>query len=153
MRIVVGRLLALLLCAAAGWPTGLPHAVAEQELLATVELPPELARVLTDYEIAWRGKDAQALAALFAEDGFVLSSGRPAVKGRAQIEQHYAHSGGPLALRAFAFQTSGSLGIILGGFARHEGEPDLGKFTLTLQKGEDGRWLILSDMDNGNSRP
>jgi ketosteroid isomerase-like protein len=27
---------------------------------------------------------------------------------------------------------------------------DVGKFTLTLRKGADGRWLIVSDMDNGN---
>jgi ketosteroid isomerase-like protein len=26
----------------------------------------------------------------------------------------------------------------------------MGKFTLTLRKGTDGRWLIVSDMDNGN---
>jgi ketosteroid isomerase-like protein len=28
----------------------------------------------------------------------------------------------------------------------------MGKFTLTLRRGRDGRWLIASDMDNG-SRP
>src|SRR5262245_25223202 len=45
---------------------------AEPPLPPTVTLPAPLARVLTDYEVAWRGKDAAALAALFAEDGFVL---------------------------------------------------------------------------------
>jgi len=35
----------------------------------------------------------------------------------------------------------------------NKGEPDGGKFTLTLRKAGDGRWLIMSDMDNGNSRP
>jgi ketosteroid isomerase-like protein len=115
-------------------------------------LPPELARVLTDYEAAWQSKDAKALAALFAEDGFVLSSGVPPVRGRAAIEKHYASSGGPLALRVLDFATDGSLGYIIGGFARRRGEPDIGKFTLTLRKAGDGRWLIMSDMDNGNSR-
>ena len=119
----------------------------------TVTLPAELARVLADYEAAWQGKNANALAALFAEDGFVLSTGTPPVRGRAQIEQHYASSGGLLALRALAFATDGSLGYIIGGFARRRGEPDIGKFTLTLRKGPDGRWLIMSDMDNGNTRP
>jgi ketosteroid isomerase-like protein len=28
---------------------------------------------------------------------------------------------------------------------------DDGKFTLTLRKDSDGRWLIMSDMDNGNA--
>jgi ketosteroid isomerase-like protein len=32
------------------------------------------------------------------------------------------------------------------------GQPDIGKFTLTLRKDSDGRWLIRSDMDNSNRR-
>ena len=120
--------------------------------LPSVTLPPPLARVLTDYEAAWRSKDAAALAALFTEDGFVLSSGTPPVRGRAQIRKHYMGQGGPLALRALAFATDGSLGYIVGGFARAKDEPDIGKFTLTLRKGDGGRWMIVSDMDNGNAR-
>jgi ketosteroid isomerase-like protein len=118
-----------------------------------VTLPAPLARVLSDYELAWQHKDAAALAALFVEDGFVLSNGTPPVRGRAQIEKHYSGAGGPLALRALAFATEGSLGYIIGGFARQKGQPDTGKFTLTLRKGPEGRWLIMSDMDNGNTRP
>ena len=118
----------------------------------SIKPPAELERVLTDYEVAWQKKDATALAALFTEDGFVLPNGSPPVRGRAQIEKHYIDSGGPLALRAFAFATEGSIGYIIGGFARQEGQPDIGKFTLTLRKGPDDRWLILSDMDNGNAR-
>ena len=134
--------------------SGVPVFVqADQSTQPAVTLPSELARVLTDYEVAWQRKDAKALAVLFAEDGFVLSSGVPAVRGRAGIEKHYANSGGPLALRALAFATEGSLGYIIGGFARQRGEPDIGKFTLTLRKLTSGRWLIVSDMDNGNSRP
>ena len=125
-----------------------PPAEASQQ--PTVTLPPPLARVLTDYESAWRKKDAAALAALFTEDGFVLSNGSPPVRGRAQIEKHYLGAGGPLALRAVAFATEGSLGYIIGGFAREKGQPDRGKFTLTLRKESDGRWLIVSDMDNDN---
>jgi ketosteroid isomerase-like protein len=119
----------------------------------SVKLPPELARVLTDYEAAWRKRDAVALANLFAEDGFVLSNNRPPVRGRAAIQHAYKGAGGPLALRAIAFATEGSVGYIIGGFAREEGKPDIGKFTLTLRKGADGRWLIMSDMDNSNRQP
>ena len=82
-----------------------------------------------------------------------MSNGVPPVRGRAQIERHYTGQGGPLALRALAFATDGSTGFIIGGFARREGEADIGKFTLTLRKDRNGRWLIMSDMDNGNSRP
>ncbi len=125
---------------------------AEEPPQPTISLPPDLTRILTDYEEAWQAKDEKALAALFAEDGFVLSSGRPPVRGRKQIEQRYKDSGGPLALRALYFATEGSLGYIIGGFTRSEGDPDIGKFTLTLRKESDGRWMIVSDMDNGNQR-
>jgi ketosteroid isomerase-like protein len=136
-------------------PTG--HAAPPAEApkpasLPIVTLPAPLARVLTDYETAWHDRDAAALAALFAEDGFVLSSGSPPVRGRAAIEKHYTGAGGPLSLHAFAFGTEGSQGWIIGGFAHHPGTADDGKFTLTLRKGADGRWLINSDMDNGNIR-
>jgi len=53
----------------------------------SVSLPAPLQRVLTDYEKAWSQKDAAALAQLFAEDGFVLSSGAPMVHGRDAIKR------------------------------------------------------------------
>jgi ketosteroid isomerase-like protein len=114
-------------------------------------LPPELARVLTDYESAWHAQDAAQLAELFVDDGFVLSSGHPPVQGRAAIREFYTGKGGALALRPIAWSSSGSLGYIIGGYAKERGQPDLGKFTLTLSRTRDGRWEIVSDMDNGNT--
>lgn len=122
-----------------------------QVQLTSVELPPELARVLTDYEAAWQAKDARKLSELFAEDGFVLAGGSPPVRGREAIKKHYTGQGGGLSLRAFAFKTEGSVGFILGGYAGAKGSPDTGKFTLTLVKDKAGKWLIMSDMDNGNA--
>lgn len=122
------------------------------EPLPSVKLPPELARVLTDYESAWQARDAAALAKLFTEDGFVLANGMPPVRGRSAIEAAYQGAGGPLSLRAIAWDADGRIGYILGGFTSEAGKPDMGKFTLTLRR-EDGRWLIVSDMDNPNSRP
>lgn len=135
-------------------PSGSPALEAEPETpsLPSLDLPPALQRVLTDYENAWSARDARGLAALFAEDGFVLPSGRPPVRGRAAIEGYYAGHGGPLSLRAFAYATEGSVGYILGGYTSATGQPDHGKFTLTLRRGPGGRWLIVSDMDNGNAR-
>lgn len=118
--------------------------------LPSVELPAELQRVLTDYEEAWRARDAPALAALFAADGFVLAPGRPPVRGRAAIEAYYTGRGGPLSLRALAFAAEGSAGWIVGGYSAAPELPDGGKFTLTLRRDADGRWLIMSDMDNSN---
>lgn len=137
--------------------TRMPRAEAEEVAAAvpeaaSLELPPELARVLTDYEAGWKAGDAAALANLFAEDGFVLSNGRAPVKGRAAIQKLYTGNGSPLALRAFAYATNGDAGYIIGGYSRERGRPDDGKFTLTLRKAGDGRWLIVSDMDNSNRR-
>jgi ketosteroid isomerase-like protein len=149
-RLLFVFLFAVMLCS----PAYAPRAqTAPSAPLPSVALPPELARVLSDYEAAWQAHDPTKLAALFAEDGFVLSLGHPPVRGREGIKRQYASAGGPLSLRAFAYTTEGSVGYIIGGFARHKGDPDTGKFTLTLRKAADGRWLIMSDMDNGNSRP
>lgn len=119
----------------------------------SVTLPPELARVLTDYEAGWKTGNAPALAGLFAEDGFVLPQGQPPVKGRAAIQKLYTSNGSPLSLRAIAFAMQGDVGYIIGGYSGEPGKPDDGKFTLTLRKAADGRWLIVSDMDNSNRRP
>ena len=118
----------------------------------SVQMPAELARVLRDYEQAWSSRNAAALARLFAEDGFVLPNGSPPIRGRAEVERFYTGKGGPLALRAISFAAEGGVGYIIGGYAGKKGEPDDGKFTLTLRKGADGRWLIVSDMDSSNRR-
>jgi len=134
------------------------EAVAAKELAAaasaepSVVLPPELARVLTDYESAWKAGNAAALASLFAEDGFVLAAGREPTKGRAAIQKLYTHPGAPLSLRAIAYATQGDVGYIIGGYSAAREKSDDGKFTLTLRKSKDGRWLIVSDMDNSNQR-
>jgi ketosteroid isomerase-like protein len=118
----------------------------------SIELPPELARVLRDYEAAWSKRDASALARLFTEDGYVMANGGIPVKGRSAIEKHYTGAGGPLFLRAFAYAAEGPVGYILGGYTHQQGAPDTGKFTLTLRKADD-RWQIMSDMDSPNRRP
>jgi uncharacterized protein (TIGR02246 family) len=119
----------------------------------SITLPPEVDRVLRDYERAWRSGDASAVAALFAEDGYVLQSERPAIRGRAAIGAAYkGQAGGPLRLRAFAYATSDTTGYILGAYGYGEGEnvPDMGKYTVTLRRSRGGPWQIFSDMDNGN---
>ena len=147
MRVRVGGFVLWVLISLAA-----PVRAEEAAPLPSVELPAALARVLTDYETAWRAKNAAALAELFAEDGFVMPGGSPPVRGRAQIEKHYTGAGGPLYLRALAYATEGNVGWILGGYTGQQGRADEGKFTLTLKKGPKGRWLIMSDMDNVNVR-
>jgi ketosteroid isomerase-like protein len=137
--------------------------------LPSVALPPALGRVLRDYEAAWRRGDAAGLAALFAEDGFVLQGGRAPARGRAAIRAAYAgQGGGPLRLRALAAAAADTVAYIVGAYgyapvdertpanapadAPGGAAEDRGKFTLTLRRPPGGRWLIFSDMDN-ESRP
>ncbi|WP_032968086.1 YybH family protein, partial [Stenotrophomonas maltophilia] len=119
--------------------------------LPDAALPATLDRVLRDYEQAWRSGDAKALAALFAEDGFVLQSSQLPVRGRSAIEAAYSGQGGsPLRLRALAYSVDGNTGYIIGAYRYGNNMGDTGKFTLTLKRVGDGPWLIFSDMDNGN---
>ncbi|MDN3919627.1 nuclear transport factor 2 family protein [Roseateles violae] len=120
-----------------------------------VTLPPELERVLRDYESAWQRKDTAALAALFAVDGMALPNGDRPARGAAAIAAAYAKNAGtPLALRALSFSAAGDMAYIVGGFASAAGRPDFGKFVLVLQRAsEGGRWLIAADIDNMNALP
>ena len=122
------------------------------DTVPTVALPAELDRVLRDYERLWRARDAKGLAALFTADGFVLSSGRPPVRGRAAVEASYMGQGGPLHLRAVAFATDDTVGYIVGTYGGTPSGMNEGKFVLLLRRQPRGRWLIAADMDN-SSRP
>ena len=133
----------LALTATADAPGGTP--------LPSATLPPELDRVLRDYERAWTGRDPEALSQLFTEDGFVLSNGKLPVRGRAAIREAYAKAGGALALRAFSYSVDGRTGYIIGAYAGAKDGPDIGKFVLALRKGAGGRWLIAADIDNTNA--
>lgn len=119
--------------------------------LPSITLMPEFDRVLRDYEAAWSKGDASALSELFAMDGFVMQNGKPPVRGRAAIRAAYqGSSGGNLKLRALAVETSGNVGYIIGAYGYDAAATDMGKFTLTLKRDASGKWLIFSDMDNGN---
>ena len=134
----------------AGTPSAPPQAPCPQP---SVTLPATLDRVLRDYEAAWGRGDETALASLFSEDGFILPMGGVPVRGRPAIEKEYSNAGGqPLFLRALAYGEEKTMAFILGCYAFAAGQPDQGKFTLTLKKRGDGPWLIFSDMDNPNRR-
>ncbi|MGO1068859.1 YybH family protein [Lysobacter sp. CA199] len=121
---------------------------------ADVALPPELDRVLRDYERAWRVGDAAALASLFAEDGFVLPTNSPPIRGRAAIRANYQkQAGAALRLRALSFASKDTIGYIIGAYGYDNKPGDAGKFTLTLRRAPGEPWLIFSDMDNSNASP
>lgn len=144
----------LVLASCALFMAGAPVAVQAQDdhaPLPSIVLPPELDRVLRDYERDWQGDDGEALAALFTSDGFVASSSGW-VRGTAAIQERYAETGGSLQLRALAFATADSVGYIIGayGYGDQVDPPDRGNFVLALRLGADGRWLIGADLDKSN---
>lgn len=156
------RSLTTLLLLAGLAAAGVPRVAAAQSAsktppaaeLPSITLHPALDRVLRDYESAWRRGDAAALSALFAEDGFVLQSGRPPVRGRAAIRAAYAGQGGaPLRLRALAASVADTVGFIIGAYGYGMTPGDQGKFTLTVKRQPGGPWRIFSDMDNSTRPP
>ena len=120
------------------------------EPLPTVTLPADVDRVLKDYEKAWIAKDTAALAKLFTTDGMALPSGQMPARGEESIRKAYAQSvGSPLNLRAVGYGASGELAYVIGGWGGALDKPEFGKFVLVLRR-VNGRWLIVSDMDNSN---
>lgn len=116
----------------------------------TVVLPAELDRVLRDYEREWRARNATALAALFTEDGFVLSDRKPPVRGRANIITAYSGQGGPLTLAALGFATGDTVGYIVGTFGGTDPATHGGKFVLALRRAPGKPWQIAADIDNSS---
>jgi len=117
-------------------------------------LPPDLDRVLRDYERAWHAGDAKAIASLFTEDGVLLQNYHPPIRGRRAIQAAYeGQRGSPLRLRALAHAGGDTVGYIVGGYRYGDAPRDIGKFTLTLRRAPGGPWLISSDMDSMNTPP
>ncbi|MFT7775687.1 YybH family protein [Roseateles sp.] len=137
---------------ALAFATGPTGAVAQAQ--PSVSLPVDVERVLKDYARAWEANDPVALSKLFAADGMALPSGQPPARGPESIRRAYSQGAGmPLHLRPIAFGESGELAYVIGGWGSSPTQPDFGKFTLVLRRGVDGRWLIVSDMDNANAPP
>lgn len=97
-------------------------APASTEVLDAV-LPPDLDRVLRNYECAWRAGDA--LAVLFVEDGFALQSNRSPMRGRAAVQAAYeSQSGAPLQLSKFAFSAGDMISYIISAYGHDDGSDD-----------------------------
>jgi hypothetical protein len=147
MRFILCVMLTATLCAAA------PVYGQVAERLPSITLPPELDRVLRDYERAWAASDAAGLAALFTPDGFV-PTGNGWVRGTDAIRATYARSGGELRLRAHAYAVQDTVGYIIGAYSYGAAtDADGGKFILALRRPPGRAWLIAADLDSANRRP
>ena len=116
----------------------------------SVSLPTAFDRVLRDYERAYAGRDAGALAALFADDGFLLQPGRPPVHGRADVARILASEGGPLSLVPISYAVADSVGYIIGTFGAERSAGAGGKFVLALKRRGAEPWRIAADIANPN---
>ena len=118
--------------------------------LPSVPLPAELDQVLRDYEGAYARRDAGALAELFAEDGYLLQPGRPAIRGRPAIAAALQGEGGALALVPTAYRLGDSAAYIIGTFGAERAADEGGKFVLALERRAAGPWRIAADIANPN---
>lgn len=119
--------------------------------LPSVSLPPDLDRVLREYERYWRSGDATALSELFTSDGFIGRRGGW-IRGRDAIREAYAGVGSDLRLRAVAFVAADTVGYIVGayGYGSVASTRDTGRFVLALRRQRGGPWLIAADLDGAN---
>lgn len=123
------------------------------EALPTIDLPPELERVLREYEQHWRAGDRDALVALFTDDGFVARRGGW-IRGREGLAEALQRTSSDLRLRAVAYALDERIAYIVGayGYGDEASAHDRGMFILTLRRAEGGHWLITADLD-GSIRP
>ena len=122
----------------------------DKSQLPSVNLPPELDRVLRDYERHWQGRDGAALSMLFTEDGFIQRGG-PWIRGRDLIRTAYSQiASGDLRLRAVGYAAADTVGYIIGAYRYGAATSDGGKFVLALRRAPRGEWKIAADLDAAN---
>lgn len=148
MRTAARWMVGIVLVAIAAPGTAQEVSLPGPDRIPSVELPPELDRVLRDYERGWSASDPSALAELFARDGFALPMGRAPARGREAIRAAYANAGGPLRLRALAWAAADTVGWIVGAYTYRPDGTDDGKFVLALRRSPDGPWEISADIDS-----
>ena len=122
--------------------------------LPSVDLPPDLERVLRDYEQHWNAGNTAVLVDLFTDDGFVKRRGGW-ISGHATLREALAGTSGDLRLRAVSYAADERVGYIVGayGYGSEPPVPDRGLFVLALRRGDDGRWLIAADLDSAIQQP
>jgi ketosteroid isomerase-like protein len=134
---------ALLLLASACRPAGAP---AEDDDRAIRE-------VVSRYEAASNEGDAEALAALYADDALLLPPDGGLVSGREAILEFWQDGIEPgISFEVVGSRTSGGSGYVVGQFLVEASEiapADSGKYVLCLQRQRNGGWLVVVDMWNG----
>jgi len=129
-----------------------------QDPLPTITLPPELDRLLRDYERFQRAGDKAGLASLFTEDG-LYPSPNGWLRGRETIRTTDGIGTANLRLRATAYSIDGATGYVAGFFgnANNPSIPDIARLLFALRREPDGSWRIAvrlgSDFTPVDRRP
>lgn len=121
----------------------------------------ELGQMNRDFAAALNAKDANAAAALYAEDAVLIPPGESIVQGREAIEEYWRgaiESGGvrEVSVETIDAQSSGALGYETGRFELivngPDGEPviDRGRYIELLRREPDGRWLSTHGIWNAS---
>ena len=113
----------------------------------------EIRDVVQAYTFMYNSGDAEALAALYAQDAYWLppdvSVSEP-VHGRKLIQQllaHHLQQSPSVKRKTLRIDVSGDLAYVVGTFSNHQ-TYTYGNFVLCLRRQSDGAWLIVSDISN-----
>ena len=100
---------------------------------------------------AYNDKDADALAAIYAEDAQLLPQGAPAVKGRAAIREHYANeiatAWAKISIVSDANGVAGDWAWRSGTWSAETAPPVSGKFLSVWHRTAEG-WRVHRDIWN-----
>ena len=153
MRTIVLFALALALSACSGSDDSMQAEVSASKT--------ELGQMNRDFAAALNAKDAQAAAALYAEDAVLIPPGEPLVRGRDAIEDYWRAAIEAGDIRDVSVETmdalsSGSLGYETGSFVLTANGPDgeavtdRGRYIELLRREPDGRWLSTHGIWNAS---
>ena len=106
---------------------------------------------------AWNAGDAEALAALYAEDAVVMAPGSEPAEGRAAIKKYFssgleAAEGTQNEIKTLEVMAAGDWAVEVGSFVANAADGshlDHGRY-IALWKKVDSKWLLYRDMWNSS---
>ncbi len=108
------------------------------------------------WERAYNDKDADAVAAIYAEDAQLLPDGAPAVKGRAAIREHYANeiatAWAKISVISDANGAAGDWAWRSGSWSVETAPPVRGKYLQVWHRTAEG-WRLHRDISNSDAPP
>jgi uncharacterized protein (TIGR02246 family) len=134
--------LAAALLAACGGRTIPPDPVSRKAIEAAVQ----------QYVTASNQGDADALAALYADDAVLLPPDHEPIQGRAAIGAFWRQGTDEgLEVTTLSVEVEGSIGYLVGRYnlpANDEEPADSGKYVMCLRRQRDGSWKLTADIWN-----